>query len=157
MRGVSNLISALFVVAIILIIAYSLTTAYFKYSLEITKATKEVIERKIHANNIAYSIAECNVESKKISLKYMGTNPEYFVRFICYDKKDPYNSLCMVPSIKDGTNYIKYINKNIPKNIELNIATCEGLENACSEENIENIKCIVVGIYSLKEIAVVKS
>lgn len=154
MRGISNLVSALFIVAVILISAYSLTTAYLKYSSKIADAAKRSIERKMYANSISYSTADCNTSTQKITLKYLGAQPEFFVRFICYDERDPYNSLCVVPYIQKGVLSAKYISYQFPEKIELNIAACEELYYACV---LKKIKCIAIGAHIAKEIRVVTS
>ena len=154
MRGISNLVSALFIVAVILISAYSLTTAYLQYSSDVVDAAKKSIERKMYADNIAYSTADCNTFSQKITLKYVGAQPEFFVRFICYDERDPYNSLCVVPYIQEGVISAKYISYEFPEKIELNMGACEELNYACM---LKKIKCIAIGAHTVSEIRVVRS
>jgi len=152
MKGVANIISAIFVVVVILTAAYSITTAYIRYSAEITESAKKAIERKMYADKVAYTVAECNPEYNIIKFQYDGEIPEYSVRVICYDLDNPKSSWRVMPYVGDGVLSAQYVSNNLYyRNIELNLEINPHFINAC---RTKRIKCVVIGTYAAKKIIV---
>ena len=154
MRGVSNIISALFAVAVILIAAHAVTTAYVRYSAELADAAKRSIDRKMYVSGISYGDAECNIDSQRIRLKYTGSNPEYLVRFLCYDARNPPERYCIVPFVQNNVLSAQYISSEFPEEIELNMAACQDLNEACI---VNALECVAIGAHTARKVEVFRS
>lgn len=158
MRGISNVITALFVVAAILIAAYATMSAYVRHTSDLASAVKRVVSRQIRATYVSYGTSECNTSAGVLKVTYTGIEPEYLVRVVCYDVADPPSTFCVLPYITGGTNSMsaQYLDSSVPflRDVELNLMACPAdLNAACATDKLG---CYVIGTYKAQKLSVEK-
>ncbi len=154
MRGVSNVISAIFVVAAILVAGYITLSAYIQHTTELTITANKALERAMLANHVEYGKGECNTAAGTIKIPVTGTEPDYAVRFLCYDLANATDTICAVPYVATGSTSAQYVGPKFPGTVELNMAACPDLNDAC---NTERLECVAVGTYGTQKIPVLKA
>ncbi len=154
MRGISNVVSAIFVLAAILIAAYVSVSAYIQYTTRLAVDARNATERVVYAGKISFSDGICDTNRGTLSVTYTGIVPAFAVRFICYSLDDPVHTACVVPEVNSGAKSIQYVDREFPGTIELNISACADLNTACY---LNKLRCAEFGIYGSQKILVSKS
>ena len=150
MRGISNVISSIFVLSAILVAAYISISAFINHTTELALRATDSVERAAHAMGVQYGGAECNTTADTIRITYTGEEEEYGARFVCMDLANPQNTICIVPTTS-GEKSIQYVDKVLPGEIELNMGACSELETACTTRRLI---CYAIGVYTTRKIYV---
>ncbi len=150
MRGISNVISSIFVLSAILVAAYISISAFIHHTTELVLQATDRMEQAAHAIGVQYGDAECNTMADTIRITYTGDEEEYGARFACMDLANPQNTMCIVPTTS-GEKSIQYVDKAIPGEIELNMGACSELETACITRRLV---CYAIGVYATRKIYV---
>lgn len=156
MKGVSNVVSAIFVLAVILTAAYTIISAYITHTTELTIRANQALEREIHAAHIGYSIGECNTVSGILEINYIGIDEELSVRILCVDLKDTINSICIVPFVANNAKSAQYVDRFFPGTLDLNILKCSSASALVAACQRNELMCYAIGAYTVQRIPVEK-
>jgi hypothetical protein len=138
-RGVSNVISAVFVIAIILTAAYMAIGSLIEHSKVVIKAERQILNRQVDRTYITYG--DVNVEGNVIHIAYTGGIGEYAIRLYCYDN-DTHTKTCVVPTYNDKKS-ISYWDPTYKTDLEFNVAKCDN--GLADDLQHGGLSCYIIG------------
>ncbi len=144
-RGVSNAISAVFVIALLLSIAYMSISAIISNAKAISKAQKRMVDHEILRSQIHYG--KIFVDGNKILIGYDGTIGEYAIRLVCMDS-NTHTKLCVVPTT-DDRNAISYWDPEYEINMTFYVNECPN--DLWKDLNTDGLLCYIIGEASDEE------
>ena len=151
MRGASNAISAVFVIAIILGIVYLSTEAMMSGIRIAAESQKQIIDYRMEAAQVGYGAPEVNGDV--VTIPYTGGVGEYAIRLFCWDV-NTHKKQCVVPLVYSDAKSVSYWGPGYEAeyniHMDFNVGKCP--DNLASDMNKEGILCYIVGMKSDKEL-----
>jgi len=145
MRGVSNAISAIFVIAIILSITYLATTAMIGHISAVASAQRQAIDHQIARSQVKYG--EIQVDGNTIKVEYSGSTGEYAIRLFCTDAAT-HKKYCAVPTY-GNKHAISYWDPSYETNMEFYVDECDN--NIWQDLHTNGLLCYIIGLKSDEE------
>ena len=138
MRGVSNAVSALFVIAMILSVVYVSLSAAISNMRAVATAEKKITEHQVMRMQIKYG--DTYVDRNTIKLEYGGVAGEYAIRLFCTDAKTR-SKYCVVPTY-GGQKSISYWDPTYDTNMEFYVDQCP---NDLWTDLNDGLLCYIIG------------
>jgi len=139
MRGVSNAISAVFVIAIILSITYVALSASISNIRAVAAAEKKISDHQILRSQIRFGPAF--VDGNTIKLEYAGVAGEYAIRLFCTDAKT-HSKYCIAPTY-GGKTAVSYWDPSYETNMEFHVDQCP--DELWKDLNTDGLLCYIIG------------
>jgi|GEM_PF-6653502 len=145
MRGVSNAISAIFVIAIILSIVYLATTAMIGHISAVASAQRDAIDHQIARSQVKYG--DIFVEGNTIKITYAGSTGEYAIRLFCTDATT-HKKYCVVPTY-GNKGAVSYWDPSYETNMEYYVDECNN--GLWQDLHNDGLLCYIIGLKSDEE------
>lgn len=148
MRGVSNAISAIFVIAIILSITYLAVSAMIGHISAVAKAQREAMDHQIARTQVKYGAIY--VDGNTIKVEYAGQTGEYAIRLFCTDAAT-HSKYCVVPTY-GNKGAISYWDPSYETNMEFYVDECGG--DLWQDLHNKGLLCYIIGLKSDAEVGI---
>jgi len=145
MRGVSNAISAIFVIAIILSITYLAVSAMIGHISAVASAQRDAMNHQIERSQVAYG--DITVDGNTIRIAYAGKIGEYAIRLFCTDAQT-HSKYCVVPTYGNKT-AVSYWDPSYETNMEFYVDECP--DNLWQDLHSDGLVCYIIGLKSDEE------